>query len=672
MALEVLSFVKPAWIKDLWKRLTQLTGERKQELDRLRDEFVDPETLRGLYIEPFLQDRNPADVQQDDLLSAARQPAFERINEFFQGGLPLEKDGRHQMFILSDAGMGKTSLLLMIKLMHLTSFWPKGHGCALFKLGKDTLERVQALPNKGGTVLLLDALDEDPQAWKRIRDRLLELLRASEDFRRVLISSRTQFFPEMEPDRFGRPEIRVLSGYHCPVLYLSPFTDAQVQDFIERKLPLHWHHRLCFQAGKIRDERAKADCLLKHMQDLRMRPMLLQHIDKLLAKDCRRQDWNTYTVEEWLDREVRKLREQHQGEQVPERKELFLACLRIAERMQRQGTRVLSEDELKQLIRADANIAWLEQFELGGRSLLNRNSDRAFRFSHYTVQEFLLAWGIVQKQLAEQTPLRATDQLVRFVDLADGIFRHVDQIALPCLLPESFGGGLGIKMMLIRGGRFRMGDIQGNGSDDARPVHEVELDSFAIGRYPVTFAEYDVFCEATGKENRGWGRGQRSVINVSWDDAVAYCQWLSQETGHTYRLPTEAEWEYACRAGSESAWCFGDDEAQLQDYAWYGKNSGNTTHPVGEKKANAWGLHDMHGNVWEWCADWYNSGYYAVSPKGNPIGPEKGSSRVFRGGSWGDSPLFVRAAFRYWYSPDNRSDDLGFRLALSLPPVRGL
>jgi hypothetical protein len=187
MPLEILNFIKPAWIKPLWKELGRLTGARKKELLRLRDEFVDPETLKGLYIEPFLQDRNPADVMQEDLLAAARQPAFERINEFFQGSLPLEKDGRHQMFILSDAGMGKTSLLLMIKLMHLTSCWPKGHNCELFKLGSDTLARVQALPDKGETVLLLDALDEDPQAWKRIRDRLLELLRASEDFRRVII-----------------------------------------------------------------------------------------------------------------------------------------------------------------------------------------------------------------------------------------------------------------------------------------------------------------------------------------------------------------------------------------------------------------------------------------------------------------------------------------------------
>lgn len=221
-----------------------------------------------------------------------------------------------------------------------------------------------------------------------------------------------------------------------------------------------------------------------------------------------------------------------------------------------------------------------------------------------------------------------------------------------------------------------MGDIQEKGEKDELPVHEVELDSFAIGRYPVTFAEHDAFCEEKQWEkpdDAGWGRGQRPVIDVSWEDAVAYCNWLSQKTGQTYRLPTEAEWEYACRAGSESAWCFGDDEARLEDYAWYKNNSGDTTHPVGEKDANIWGLHDMHGNVWEWCADWYDSGYYyAVSPKYNPQGPKFGENRVVRGSSWDFAPKNVRAAYRGWYNPDARSDKLGFRVALSLQPVRGL
>ena len=226
-------------------------------------------------------------------------------------------------------------------------------------------------------------------------------------------------------------------------------------------------------------------------------------------------------------------------------------------------------------------------------------------------------------------------------------------------------------MMILPGGRFRMGNIQGKGSKDERPVHEVEVDCFAIGRYPVTFAEYDAFCEATGREkpkDEGWGRGQRPAINVSWQDAQDYCEWLSRETGQTYRLPTEAEWEYACRAGSESAYCFGDDEKLLDEYAWYVKNSDRKTHPVGEKKANAWGLHDMHGNVWEWCADWFDNTYYAECQKQgvvkNPQGPAMGSNRVLRGGSWIFRLVRCRSVSRLDYPPGDRSRGFGFRLAL--------
>jgi hypothetical protein len=427
MPMEVLAFVKAEWVKQLWSKLDRIRGEQAKELDRLRDEFVDPDVLKDVYVVPQLQDRNPADSRQDDLMAAARQSAFERINEFFQGRPPLEKDGRHQMFILSDAGMGKTSLLLMLKLMHLTSFWPQKYSCQLFKLGDDTLQRVRDLPNKGETFLLLDALDEDRQAWKRIRDRLLELLQASEDFRRVIISSRTQFFPEMETDSLGRPEIKVLSGYHCPVLYLSPFSNEQVQEFIEKKLPLTLRHRLLFQAGKIRQQRQRANHLLEQMQDLRMRPMLLHHLDKLLELDDREQKWNAYTVyqaliNEWLDREVRKFRAHGYGRgKLPERKELFHACVRIAEWMQRRGERIISEEELQQLILADQNIAWLEEFDLGGRSLLNRNSERAFRFSHYTIQEFLVAYGLLNMDIFEAKSVRPTDQLLRFLELSNSI-----------------------------------------------------------------------------------------------------------------------------------------------------------------------------------------------------------------------------------------------------------
>ena len=228
----------------------------------------------------------------------------------------------------------------------------------------------------------------------------------------------------------------------------------------------------------------------------------------------------------------------------------------------------------------------------------------------------------------------------------------------------------GPPMVVIPGGRFLMGSPpEERGREDEEHQHEVGIITpFAIGKFPVTFEDYDRFCEATGREKPSdweWGRATRPVIDVSWEDAVAYCAWLSQQTGARYRLPTEAEWEYACRASSETKYCFGDDERQLEDYAWYSNNAGGKTHPVGEKQANAWGLYDVHGNVLEWVQDWY--GPYSKAPQHDPSGPESGSGRVIRGGSWISDAEYCRSAFRGRIDPGDRDDDLGFRLARTGP-----
>jgi formylglycine-generating enzyme required for sulfatase activity len=232
------------------------------------------------------------------------------------------------------------------------------------------------------------------------------------------------------------------------------------------------------------------------------------------------------------------------------------------------------------------------------------------------------------------------------------------------------------EMAYLPGGTFKMGDIQGKGHSGEKPVHEVTLDAFAIGRYPVTVGEFRRFVEATGYQTEAerqdgayvydgkkWGQksdaswrnpyipqtDNHPVICISWEDAAAYCEWLSEQTGEQYSLPTEAEWEYACRSSSDTAYCFGDDASLLGEYAWYSKNAGNSTHPVGEKKVNHWGLYDMHGNVWEWVRDWYER--YSEGPRSNPSGPETGSGRVFRGGSWN----VRRRALPFGVSPQRAS-----------------
>jgi formylglycine-generating enzyme required for sulfatase activity len=219
----------------------------------------------------------------------------------------------------------------------------------------------------------------------------------------------------------------------------------------------------------------------------------------------------------------------------------------------------------------------------------------------------------------------------------------------------------GLAFIAIPAGEFDMGAAQSE-YDNERPVHRVRLSKpFRVGKYPVTNAEYERFLKANPNvkpppywTNSQFNDPQQPVVGVSWHDAQAFCQWAG------CRLPTEAEWEYACRAGSKGRYCFDGDEAKLEEYAWYYQNSGNKTHPVGQKKPNAWGLYDVHGNVWEWCQDRY--GEYPEVPATDPTGPAKGDSRVLRGGSWLNSlATSLRCAYRDYRTPDYRYYYIGFR-----------
>jgi formylglycine-generating enzyme required for sulfatase activity len=216
------------------------------------------------------------------------------------------------------------------------------------------------------------------------------------------------------------------------------------------------------------------------------------------------------------------------------------------------------------------------------------------------------------------------------------------------------------------------------------PRHRVRITGpFYLGLHEVTQAEYQQVMgvnpsafSAEGKEAgkeagkvAGLDTSRHPVEMVSWDEANAFRERLSampeeRTSGRVYVLPTEAQWEYACRAGTTRKWSCGDDEVVLRDHAWYSRNSGRRTHGVGEWKPNAFGLFDMHGNVWEWCADWYGSDSYAASLVDDPQGPASGSDHVFRGGCWDYSAGHCRSAGRYGITPDFRYSDRGFRLAL--------
>jgi formylglycine-generating enzyme required for sulfatase activity len=265
---------------------------------------------------------------------------------------------------------------------------------------------------------------------------------------------------------------------------------------------------------------------------------------------------------------------------------------------------------------------------------------------------------------------------------------------------------LGMKFKLIPGGRFTMGSPPGEidrclhefavGSKKFQelrkrhqgafeqerlpaegPEHEVEITKpFYMGITEVTVGQFRQFVDAKKYDvgDDSWKKtgldssDNYPVVLVSWDNAVDFCDWLSAKEGKKYRLPTEAEWEYCCRAGrAGTRYCYGNEDEQLIWYAWYKNNSDARTQRVGQLKPNAWGLYDMHGNAWEWCQDNYDPNYYKNSPLKDPPGGA-GADRAVRGGSWYWSPEFCRAAFRQFVPPGQRYSDLGFRVLLVAPP----
>lgn len=234
-------------------------------------------------------------------------------------------------------------------------------------------------------------------------------------------------------------------------------------------------------------------------------------------------------------------------------------------------------------------------------------------------------------------------------------------------------------MVTIPSGSFTMGDSQDIGEDDELPAHRVMIKSFAISRFEVTFEQYDLFARMTGSEapRDRWGRGSRPVIDVSWEEAQVFIQWVSRVTGKAVRLPSEAEWEYVARAGSQKRYSFGDDVALLCSYGNIADSSADigwgtsecsdsydTTAPVGSFKPNAFGVYDMHGNVWEWIEDcWY--AHYRGAPDDSKARKKRGGCgrRAQRGGSWFYGPNEARASYRSFGDISDKSVTLGFRIA---------
>jgi formylglycine-generating enzyme required for sulfatase activity len=294
---------------------------------------------------------------------------------------------------------------------------------------------------------------------------------------------------------------------------------------------------------------------------------------------------------------------------------------------------------------------------------MNLKMKTAFR-SFKPLLALALATGLAQSVRGEPVP--ASGDKIDVVAKAPASVAPDHPAATPAPMKTAtidLGDGVKMEFVLIQPGSFVMGTDEDNDPDsDASPRRRVTLTQpFYLGKYEVTQEQWE---KVMGRNPSHFQGAKQPVDTVSWNACQEFLAKLQKRTGRKFALPTEAQWEFACRAGTRTPWSFGDSDAAMGDYAWNRDNSGQTTHAVGEKQPNAWGLYDMHGNVAEWCADWYAKHTYSRGDATDPFGPSSGDSRIARGGAWGDDSGYLKCTYRNCSGPDNATDGIGLRCVM--------
>jgi len=655
---------------------------------------------RRFFIETNGQSLPPS--VENEMKSGTRNIVSEELIPFFITNAFKKKEKDKFYLVLGDSGMGKTTFMINLYLRYNSWFnVNRKYRMRLLPFGdKGVLEKIKEIKEKADaskTILLLDAFDEYHKLLppeipdgltddERFRKVLHEVIEAVQDFREVVFTSRTQYFPNQE-NQIYKLEIRRPGddGVHELVKhYLSPFSEDDIKRYLNKKygrIPF-WNY----------SKKQVAVEIVRKAPDMMARPMLLSYID--VFADGTAEYSNTYQIYEalvsgWIDREGKK--REHENRDTEEFKRKLReysskVALRLYERRKEVPSYTLSRSEATDI------DAGLKEYQITGQSLLTRDAHHQWKFAHRSILEFFLAKEAFDKP-----------------DFAQKLLLDLAGLTMAKKFCNENGVLLRLNFVLIKGDTFMMGSPDGetgHGADETQ--HEVTLSDYYICKYAVTVVEFRAFIDGSGyktdaekgdgsyvwngkeankKAGINWRYGvngqlrpasedNHPVLYVSWNDAKAYCDWLSEKSGKQYRLPTEAQWEYACRAGDPTSTPFNTGENLTTDQANYNGNYPYNGHDNGEYRQktvpvdhfapNAWGLYNMHGNVWEWCSNWYSDNYYEeCKAKGvveNPENTAKGSNRVLRGGSWNLYAGCCRSADRGHGTPDNRGGNIGFRL----------
>ncbi|MBN2440327.1 MAG: formylglycine-generating enzyme family protein [Spirochaetales bacterium] len=669
-----------ALVKYLFTR--RKTSKIAQDLVPYFD-YLTVKAARKLFIPTQFQNQSPTreDEPEFSYKFVSKSPL---IPFFMKIAFNEKKESDKFYLVLADSGMGKSTFMLNLY-TKFTSFFNirRKYNIRLFPFGDARiLDKIKEIKPEEArdTILLLDAFDEDkklisPQTpdkttdEDRFRSRLDEIIETVRDFREVVITSRTQYFPgqedkpyELKIPRFGD------DGFHTLAkLYLSPFDNKEIKHYLRKKYGIvrFWNRKKKKIAGTI----------VQNSPRLMVRPMLLAYIDYLVGQNkIFKKTYDIYEtlVNKWIEREAKK-RKHKAGDREKFKQDLCdysrLVALEIFK--QRKQTNLLSLPKNIALKIAHNNNINLKDYEITGQSLLTRDAEGSWKFAHKSIFEFLIAREVVGDPRSWwQQNFDGMDMTEQFILEKCPYFYYLKDF------------------VFIKGGTFVMGSPENEADRSSRETqHEVQVNDFYMSKFTVTNEQFDVFKRSKNQiismekdfistilNDRGKKGKQFPVVNVSWNDATAFCRWLSSIVNATFRLPTEAEWEYICRAGTTTPFNTGEnlttDQANYDGNYPYnnnpkGKSIGKTA-PVGSYPPNAWGLYDMHGNVWEWCSDWFGEKYYDECKKQgvveNPKGPETGSARVLRGGSWNCFAKDCLSACRGSNGPDGRDPDFGFRV----------